>query len=137
MALRASVLGSAPAGAIITRKARTTHRIRMHISFQPTRNLPCNRHRNLARTRQIGSAMTGSLIQAWWCHRQGLDGSLAGASAAQVLERCGWARSVGGCSPYLALQARAGLSREAVDAAVLANEIHELPAVRGCTYIVP
>jgi len=76
-------------------------------------------------------------LRAWWSHRQGLDGSLEGATAAQVLERSGWARSVGGVGPYLTLFARAGVSREKADAAVAAVEIHELPAARGCTYVVP
>jgi hypothetical protein len=76
-------------------------------------------------------------LRAWRAHRQGLDGSLAGKSAAQVLEATGWARSVGGASPYLGLHARAGLTREAVDAAVARLEIHELPSVRACTYVAP
>ncbi len=76
-------------------------------------------------------------LRAWWWHRQGLDGSLQGRSPAQVLERCGWARSVGGVGPYLTLFARAGTSREAADRAVAALEIHELPAARGCTYVLP
>ena len=56
---------------------------------------------------------------------------------AEVLRTTGWARSVGGVGPYLTLFARAGTSREATDAAVAALEIHELPAARGCTYVVP
>src|SRR6185312_71263 len=40
-------------------------------------------------------------------------------------------------SPYLALFARAGLRRAAVDAELEKAAIHELPAARGCTYIVP
>src|SRR5215813_2013717 len=76
-------------------------------------------------------------LRAWWAHRQGLDGSLQGTSAASVLEQTGWARSVGGAGPYLTLFARAGLSRETVDAAVASLTIHELPAARGCTYVVP
>jgi hypothetical protein len=36
----------------------------------------------------------------WWAHKQGLDGTLAGTSAAEVLERTEWARSVGGVGPY-------------------------------------
>ncbi|MBF9070129.1 DNA glycosylase AlkZ-like family protein [Streptacidiphilus fuscans] len=76
-------------------------------------------------------------LRAWWAHRQGLDGSLSGADPATVLTRTGWARSVGGAAPYLGLFARAGLSREAVDAAVAALEIHELPSARGCTYVLP
>jgi len=76
-------------------------------------------------------------LRAWWWQRQGLDGSLRGASPADVLERSGWARSVGGVGPYLTLFARAGTSREAADAAAAAREIHELPSARGCTYVVP
>lgn len=59
------------------------------------------------------------------------------SSPAEVLEKVGWARSVAGSGPYLALFARVGLSREAVDRAVAALEIHELPSARGCTYILP
>ncbi len=81
--------------------------------------------------------MNEAVIRAWWAHRQGLDGSLMGASAAEVLERTGWARSVGGVGPYLTLFARAGLGRAAIDAAVASLAIHELPAARGCTYVVP
>jgi hypothetical protein len=81
--------------------------------------------------------MDDAKLRAWWWHRQGLDGSLRGASPAAVLERSGWARSVGGVGPYLTLFARAGSSREAADAAVAALEIHELPSARGCTYVVP
>jgi len=76
-------------------------------------------------------------LRAWWAHRQGLDGSLAGKSAAEVLEVAGWARSVGGVGPYLTLFARGGVSREAADAAVSKTEIHELPSARGCTYVLP
>lgn len=76
-------------------------------------------------------------LRAWWSHRQGLDGGLAGAAPAEVLERTGWARSVGGVGPYLTLFARAGTSREAADRAVSKLEIHELPSARGCTYVVP
>ena len=81
--------------------------------------------------------MNEAKLRAWWWHRQGLDGSLRGAAPAAVLERSGWARSVGGVGPYLTLFARAGTSREAADAAVAALEIHELPSARGCTYVVP
>ncbi|MFD0277759.1 DNA glycosylase AlkZ-like family protein [Kitasatospora sp. NPDC127111] len=81
-------------------------------------------------------ATTGKL-RAWWAHRQWLDGVHRGASAAEVLTATGWARSVGGAAPYLGLFARAGLSREAVDAAVARLEVHELPSARGCTYVLP
>ncbi len=76
-------------------------------------------------------------LRAWWWHRQGLDGGLEGSSPAEVLAGTGWARSVGGAAPYLTLFARAGTSREAADAAVAALDVHELPAARGCTYVVP
>ncbi|MGW3040476.1 DNA glycosylase AlkZ-like family protein [Kitasatospora sp. NPDC001159] len=76
-------------------------------------------------------------LRAWWSHRQWLDRPRTGASAAEVLAATGWARSVGGAAPYLGLFARAGLGRAAVDAAVAALEVHELPSARGCTYVLP
>lgn len=76
-------------------------------------------------------------LRAWWWHRQGLDGSLAGLTAREVLEKTGWSRSVGGASPYLTLFARAGLRRAAVDAELESRLIHELPSARGCTYVLP
>jgi hypothetical protein len=76
-------------------------------------------------------------LRTWWWHRQGLDGSLADASPAEVLAGSGWARSVGGANPYLTLFARTGVSRAEVDAAVAELAIHELPSARGCTYVVP
>lgn len=83
------------------------------------------------------SAASIAKLRAWWWHRQGLDGRFAGQPPAAVLERTGWARSVGGVGPYLTLFTRAGTSREAADAAVANLEIHELPSARGCTYVVP
>jgi hypothetical protein len=62
---------------------------------------------------------------------------MAGAAPAEVLAKTGWARSVAGCGPYLTLFSRSGTSREGVDVALERIEIHELPAARGCTYIVP
>jgi len=81
--------------------------------------------------------MTDSKLRAWWWHRQGLGGSLHGRKAAEVLDQSGWARSVGGVGPYLSLFARARTSRADADAAVAKLEIHELPAARGCTYVLP
>lgn len=78
-----------------------------------------------------------SKLRAWYAHRQGLDGSLEGKPAAEVLQRAGWARSVGGVSPYLTLFARAGISREQADAAAAKLQIYELPSARGCTYVLP
>ncbi len=76
-------------------------------------------------------------LRAWWSDRQGLSPATQFASAAAVLKRSGWARSVGGCGPYLTLFSRAGISREATDQAVENLEIHELPSARGCTYVLP
>src|SRR5215510_13472395 len=76
-------------------------------------------------------------IRSWWAHRQGLDGAFAGRSASEVLQRAGWARSVGSSNPYLTLFSRAELDRENVDAAVAKLDIHELPSARGCTYVLP
>ncbi|GDX82379.1 hypothetical protein LBMAG42_41900 [Deltaproteobacteria bacterium] len=81
--------------------------------------------------------MTPETLRAWWWTRSGLDGSLHGKSAAEVLKRAGWMRSVGGAGPYLGLHARSGLSRPEIDAALAAIEIHELPSARGCTYVLP
>ena len=81
--------------------------------------------------------MTPETIRAWWWHRQGLGAEPTKLTPAAVLERHGWLRSVGSCSPYLAMRARGGVSRAAADAAVAAGEIRELPSARGCTYVVP
>lgn len=62
---------------------------------------------------------------------------MAGLSPAEVLERIGWARSVGGANPYITLHARTGASREEVDRAVADLQIYELPSARGCTYVLP
>ena len=81
--------------------------------------------------------MDNSKLRAWWSHRQGLDGSLMGAAAADVLAHSGWTRSVAGVGPYLTLFARARITRAEADRAVAMLEIHELPAARGCTYVLP
>ena len=81
--------------------------------------------------------MSTPKLRAWWFHRQGLDGSLRDATPAQVLERAGWARSVGGVGPYLTLFARARTTRQAADEAAAKIQIHELPSARGCTYVLP
>src|SRR5438128_818007 len=72
-------------------------------------------------------------LRAWWFHRQGLDSQ---SSIPESLTRSGWARSVGGSGPYLGIFARTRAGREAIDDAVAKAEIHELPAARGCTYVV-
>lgn len=83
------------------------------------------------------NSMDQSKIRAWYAYRQGLDGSLAGKAAAEVLGRTGWARSLGGVGPYLTLFSRAGLRRDEVDASTAKLEIHELPSARSCTYVLP
>jgi hypothetical protein len=80
--------------------------------------------------------LTPELLRAWAWHRQGLDGSLSGKTSEEVLDRAGWARSVGGANPYLTLFARAGIRREQVDRDVAELRIHELPTARGCTYVL-
>jgi hypothetical protein len=40
-------------------------------------------------------------------------------------------------APYLTLFSRGGISREAADGAVEKLSIHELPAARNCTYVLP
>src|SRR5258705_1586181 len=84
-----------------------------------------------------GAGMNASKLQAWWAHRQGLDGSLAGADAAGVLERTGGARSGGGVGPYLTLFSRAPISRQAAEKAASGHRIHQLPSAPGCTYVGP
>ncbi|MDQ1472048.1 MAG: hypothetical protein QOJ99_3528 [Bryobacterales bacterium] len=81
--------------------------------------------------------MADAKLRQWWWHKQGLDGSLVGRTAAQVLSATGWARSVAGAGPYLTFFSRAALRRPEVDAALAAVEIHELPSARGCTYVLP
>jgi Winged helix DNA-binding domain len=80
--------------------------------------------------------MNDDKLRAWWFHRQGLDGSLAGSNAGGVLHSSGWARSVAGSGPYLTFFSRAEITRQAVDDAIAALAIHELPSARGCTYIL-
>jgi hypothetical protein len=81
--------------------------------------------------------MTPQHLRAWWAHKQGLLEPLTASTPTAELARAGWARSVGGVSPYLTLFARGGHSRASVDAALAACQIHELPAARACTYVLP
>ena len=91
-------------------------------------------YRAYLRTRSV---MDPAKLRAWWSARQGLDGSLAGKTEAEVLSAAGWMRSVAGSGPYLGLFARCGASRTSVDAAVAKTAIHELPSARACTYVLP
>jgi hypothetical protein len=81
--------------------------------------------------------MPDAKLRAFWSLKQGLDGSLRGLSAADILSRSGWARSVAGAGPYLTLFSRGGLRRAEIDRALADIEIHELPTARGCTYVLP
>lgn len=104
----------------------------------PAADMPRRGHGRFAKMNLMAAVkVEAARLRAWWAHRQRLDGALQGAAPAAVLEKTGWARSVGGAAPYLTLHARAGTSREAADAAVEQAGIHELPAARGCTYVVP
>ena len=76
-------------------------------------------------------------LRAWWARKQGLDQSLLGRRADEILQRTGWGRSVGGSSPYVTLFARGGLERSEIDDALASLEIHELPSARGCTHVLP
>ena len=71
-------------------------------------------------------------LRSWRSAKQGLD-SAGGAS----LEQAGWARTVGGATPYLVLHSRGQRSFAETNAATAALEISELPAARGCTYVLP
>ena len=77
--------------------------------------------------------MDPAKLPAWWFHRQSLDQTCA---ISDSLTRCGWARSVGGSTPYLGFFARCRASRPAVDDAIARAQIHELPSARGCTHVV-
>jgi len=82
--------------------------------------------------------MDSAKLRAFRAHKQGLIGQpFAKHSPSEILERAGWVRGVGSSAPYQHFATRANFSRGQVDEAVEHMEIHELPAARGCTYIVP
>ncbi|HEY2515384.1 MAG TPA: crosslink repair DNA glycosylase YcaQ family protein, partial [Polyangiaceae bacterium] len=91
----------------------------------------------MAAKRGAANGVSADRVRAFWADRQGMGRGMKGLAPEVVLARTGWSRSVGGCNPYLALRDRAGVSRAATDAAVGEVAICELPAVRGCTYVVP
>lgn len=76
-------------------------------------------------------------LRAWWSYRQALTTPDSSLSSAEVLERAGWARSVGGVNPYITLFSRARTSQKQAEEDLANQVIHELPCARGCTYIVP
>lgn len=68
---------------------------------------------------------------------QGLGGA-GEADLGALMASAGLVRTLGGADVYLALRARApGLTRAAVDAAVVAGALAVRPAARGCIYLVP
>lgn len=73
-------------------------------------------------------------LQSFWEARQ-FPGSQS--SAAECFETTGWARSVGGANPYLTANSRTKCSVQALHEAANSVQICELPAARGCTYVVP
>lgn len=75
-------------------------------------------------------------FRSWVFARQGLESKIFG-TAREALAGAGWQRSVGGVNPYLAILARSGESREAVDQLAAALELFELPSARACTYVLP
>jgi hypothetical protein len=81
--------------------------------------------------------MDAKRLRAWWSKKQGLDGSMRHLSAAEVLAKTGWQRSVGGASPYLGLFARNGNRPTKVNQELASQTIQELPSARGCTYVLP
>ena len=81
--------------------------------------------------------MQDEKLRAFWSFKQGLDGSMRGKPAVDILNQAGWARSVAGAGPYLTFFSRGGLGRQKIDDALAKVEIHELPTARGCTYVLP
>lgn len=77
--------------------------------------------------------MNEAKLRSWRSAKQGLDESVSNG----VLAHAGWARSVGGATPYLVLHSRAGTTFQQANASMAAKEIYELPAARGCTYVLP
>ncbi|MCA0360733.1 MAG: winged helix DNA-binding domain-containing protein [Armatimonadetes bacterium] len=75
-------------------------------------------------------------LRAFRAHKQGLLSPLTGTPE-EILTQIGWCRTVGATSPYLALMARAGLTRPTIDQALADCTIHELPSARGCAYLLP
>lgn len=76
-------------------------------------------------------------LAAFLAQRQGLCGAPLKGGPAAVLERAGWARTVGGANPYVTVFSRAGLGRAEVDRALADRMVEELPSARSCTYLLP
>lgn len=62
----------------------------------------------------------------------------AGGSAADVVSRSGWLRTLGGIDVYLAVRARShDVQRAEMDRAVADGQLRVAPAARGCIYLIP
>jgi hypothetical protein len=75
-------------------------------------------------------------LRAYLAHRQGLL-ELSSASNHDVLQKVGWARSVGGHNAYITLFSRNGSSKEQTESDAKASNIYEFASARGCTYFLP
>jgi hypothetical protein len=83
------------------------------------------------------SPFTIDQIRATWATQQGLA-TPRESDPVDVIASCGWPRTLGGASAYLAVLSRAGhVDGARVDAAVEAGELWVVPAARGCIYLVP
>ncbi|MFM9872575.1 MAG: DNA glycosylase AlkZ-like family protein [Fimbriimonadaceae bacterium] len=71
---------------------------------------------------------------------QGLESSIFDTAPFPLrcgeISRGGWIRGVGSCTPYFHARSRVGMGSQELDQAVAEQKFQELPAARGCTYIV-
>lgn len=75
--------------------------------------------------------------RAHWYARQGISGPPY-SDPAEVIAQTGWLRTVGGLDCYLALRSRMpGFRRMHLEQAVGERRVRQVPAVRGCIYVVP
>jgi hypothetical protein len=83
------------------------------------------------------ATVTLERLRSHWAHRSGLCEPVD-ATMPEVLQRCGWQRTLGGVDAYLGLAARGpAFSTTAVDAALAQGEVFVVPAARSCIYVVP
>jgi hypothetical protein len=86
----------------------------------------------------MGLSISAEHARNYWVVRQGLGKSPSGG-VADLVHATGWLNSPGSTAPYLAIRARrpecdkAGVDRAVFNGAGLV----EIPAVRGCTMLVP
>src|SRR3974377_1658742 len=82
--------------------------------------------------------VTAEQVRAFWAERQGIPRLVKGGAAA-VVRASGWMYSPGSTMPYLAFRARMKkFDRGVVDGALFVEgSLVEIPAVRGCSMLVP